>query len=58
MRPEAAAMTDHEIYARNMLSDNRFTPWRPGPVNIPEVGYVVRVDTALWRNYGSWGQAK
>ena len=35
-------MTDHEIYARNLLSDKGFAPWLPCPVNIAEVGYVVR----------------
>ena len=32
----------HEIYARNLLSDNGFAPWLPRPVNIAEVGYVDR----------------
>ena len=35
-------MTDHEIYARNLLSDKGFAPWLPCPVDIAEVGYVVR----------------
>ena len=35
-------MSDHEIYARNLLSDKGFAPWLPRPVNIAEVGYVVR----------------
>ena len=33
-------MTDHEIYARNLLSGKGFAPYYPCPVNIPEVGYV------------------
>jgi hypothetical protein len=35
-------MTDHEIYARCLLSDKGFAPWKPGPVNVAEVGYVLR----------------
>ncbi|KAF8500672.1 hypothetical protein JB92DRAFT_891447 [Gautieria morchelliformis] len=30
----------HEVYAQNLLPDNGFAPWFPGPVNIAEVGYV------------------
>ena len=40
--PSGSGMSDHEIYARNLLSDKGFAPWNPGPVNIAEVGYVVR----------------
>ena len=34
-------MSEHEIYARNLLSDKGFAPWIPGPVDIAEVGYVL-----------------
>lgn len=32
----------HEVYARNLLSDRGFAPYYPCPVNVAEVGYVVR----------------
>ena len=35
-------MSEHEIYARNLLSEKGFALWLPCPVDIAEVGYVVR----------------
>ena len=35
-------MSEHEIYAQNLLSDKGFAPWLPRPVDIAEVGYVDR----------------
>ena len=34
--------SEAEIYARNLLSDKGFAPYYPHPVNISEVGYVLR----------------
>ena len=35
-------MDEHKIYARNLCSDKGFAPWTPQPVEIAEVGYLLR----------------
>jgi hypothetical protein len=34
-------MASHEIYARCLLSGKGFAPWRPCPINLAEVGYML-----------------